>query len=67
MKHEKAEKVYLGGLVPVELKAEFQRVLIEKFGHVGSKISPTLEQIIREWIEKQKKAEGGANESQEGN
>ncbi|MEM3514615.1 MAG: hypothetical protein QXT02_06375 [Candidatus Hadarchaeum sp.] len=46
------KKVPLVALVPRELKTALELAILEKHGVVGNKISPTVEAIIREWIEK---------------
>lgn len=48
------EKVMIGILIDSETKKEFQRILIEKYGHVSGKISPVVRELIQDYIEEEK-------------
>ncbi|MEM3421434.1 MAG: hypothetical protein QW315_04150 [Candidatus Hadarchaeum sp.] len=45
-------KVPFVAVVSPEVREEFQLILLKKYGYVSGNISPTVESILKEWIEK---------------
>ena len=44
--------------VGAELKREFEKALIDRHGHVSGKISPTIRELIKRWIEGEERNSG---------
>lgn len=42
----------IGAMVDPETKQDLERVLIDEYGHVSGNISPVVEQLIEDYVEK---------------